>query len=152
MSVIQPLNLPKVALNLEKRNDQIFVWCIVRKKRLLLTPEEWVRQHFIHYLISTVQIPVERIVSEYSIEVNGLTRRCDIVVLDKNGKSKLIVECKATSIPIDKEVLYQIAQYNRKLQVDYLVLSNGITHLITKVNLETGQLDTLDELKKEWLD
>ena len=105
-----------------------------------------------HYLISTVQIPIERIVSEYSIEVNGLTRRCDIVVLDKNGKSKLIVECKATSIPINNEVLYQIAQYNRKLQVDYLVLSNGITHLITKVNFETGQLDTLDELKKEWLD
>lgn len=152
MSVIQPLNLPKAALNLEKINDQIFVWCIVRKKRLLLTPEEWVRQHFMHYLISTVQIPIERIVSEYGIEVNGLTRRCDIVVLDKNGKSKLIVECKATSIPINKEVLYQIAQYNRKLQVNYLVLSNGITHLITKVNFETGQLETLDELKKEWLD
>lgn len=152
MSVIRPLNLPKAPLKLEKRKGELYVWCTVRKKSLLLTPEEWVRQHLIHYLISTVQIPIERIVSEYSIQVNGLSRRCDVVVVDRKGKPKMIVECKATSIPVNEQVLFQIAQYNRELQVEYLMLSNGIDHFLSKINSETGELERLEVLNKEWLE
>lgn len=152
MSIIQPLNLPKAPLKLEKRKGDLYVWCTVRKKTLLLTPEEWVRQHLIHYLISTVQIPIERIASEYSIQVNGLSRRCDIVVVDRNGKPKMIVECKATSVPVNEQVLFQIAHYNRELQVDYLMLSNGIDHFLSKINRETGGLEKLEMLKPDWLE
>lgn len=149
MSVIQPLNLPKAPLKLEKKQGELYVWCVVRKKSLLLTPEEWVRQHVIHYLISSVHIPLERIASEYSIQVNGLLRRCDIVVVDQDGKPKMIVECKATTIPVNETVLFQIAQYNRELQVDYLLLSNGIDHFLTKINRETGELERvgIDEVE-----
>lgn len=152
MSVIQPLNLPKAPLKLEKKQGELYVWCAVRKKSLLLTPEEWVRQHLLHYLISSIQIPIERITSEYSIQVNGLSRRCDIVVIDRNGKPKMIVECKATSIPVNETVLLQIAQYNRELQVDFLMLSNGIDHFLTKINRETGELERLEVLEGKWLE
>lgn len=152
MSVIQPLNLPKAPLKLEKKRGELYVWCAIRKKTLLLTPEEWVRQHLLHYLISSIQIPIERIASEYSIHVNGLLRRCDIVVIDRNGKPKMIVECKATSIPVNESVLFQIAQYNRELQVDFLMLSNGIDHLLTKINRETGELEQLEVLEKEFFE
>lgn len=152
MNVIQPLNLPKAPLKLEKRKGDVYVFCAVRKKSLLLTPEEWVRQHLIHYLISTVQIPIERIASEFSIRVNGLTRRCDLVVVDRNGKPKMIVECKATSVQVNDQVLFQIAQYNRELQVDYLMLSNGNDHFVSKINQETGELEKKEELKAEWLE
>lgn len=152
MNVIQPLNLPKAPLKLEKRQGELYVWCVVRKKSLLLTPEEWVRQHLIHYLIATIRIPVERIASEFSIRVNGLSRRCDIVVVDKNGKPAMIVECKAVSVLVNKQVLFQIAQYNRELQVDYLLLTNGMDHFLSKINTETGELELQETLEKEWLD
>lgn len=152
MDVIQPLNLPKAPLKLEKKQGELYVWCIARKKSLLLTPEEWVRQHLIHYLVSNIQIPIERIVSEYSIQVNGLSRRCDIVVIDRNGKPKLIVECKATSIPVNANVLFQIAQYNRELQVDYLLLSNGVEHFLSKINPETGVLEEQEQLQASWFE
>ncbi len=152
MKVIQPLNLPKAPLKLEKRKGDLYVWCAVRKKLLLLTPEEWVRQHLIHYLIDTVRVPVERIVSEYSIQVNGLSRRCDVVVIGRNGKPRMIVECKAASVPVNERVLFQIAQYNRELQVDYLMLSNGIDHFVSRINPETGELERQEFLEAEWLE
>lgn len=152
MIVVQQLNLPKAPLKLEKKQGELYVWCVVRKKSLLLTPEEWVRQHLIHYLVSTVQIPIERIVSEYSIQVNGLSRRCDIVVIDRVGKPKMIVECKAVSVPVNSTVLFQIAQYNRELQVDYLFLSNGVDHFVSKINAETGDLEPKEELQASWFE
>lgn len=151
MNVIKPLNLPKATLKLAKKDQSVFVWCVIRKKNLVLTPEEWVRQHVIHYLISFVGIAPERIASEMAITVNGLTRRCDIVVVDRTGKPKLIVECKATAIPVNEKVLFQIAQYNRELQVDYLMLTNGNDHFLAKINQETGVLEQLNGLEKEWL-
>lgn len=150
MSVVEPLNLPKVPLKLSKVQGQLYVWCVVRKKNLVLTPEEWVRQHLIHYLISSVGIPLERIVSEYGIQVNGLVRRCDIVIFDRLGQPKMIVECKATSIPVDDKVLFQIAQYNRELQVEYIMLSNGIEHFISKINAIDGSLEPMDDIQQEW--
>jgi hypothetical protein len=152
VSVIQPLNLPKASLKLEKKQNELYVWCVVRKKKLLLTPEEWVRQHLIHLLINEWGIPIERIVSEYGITVNGLSRRCDVVAFNQYGIPKLIVECKATTVPINHDVLFQIAQYNRELKVDYLMLSNGLIHHLVKINHETGELDPKNALTKEMLD
>jgi len=151
MGVIEQLNLPKASLNIEQTDDgKLFVWCIIRRKKLILTPEEWVRQHLIHYLIFTVGIPKERIVSEYYITINGLNRRCDLVVVDRFGRAKLIVECKATHITINEKALFQIAHYNRELQVDYLMLSNGIVHQIINIDRSTDSFTVLQELRAEW--
>ena len=126
--MIVPLNLPKAEINLTRKEGELFVWCIVRKKNLLLTPEEWVRQHLIHFLHFHKSFPISLIASEYTLKLNDLTRRSDIVVFGKNGEPLLIVECKATTVKIDDETLFQIAQYNSKLKVPHLILSNGLDH------------------------
>ncbi len=151
MSFIVPLNFPKANLKLTKEGELIYVWCIIRKKKLLVTPEEWVRQHVVHYLIEDLKIPIGRIASEYTINVNDLTRRCDIVVFDEFGKPKMIVECKAPEIAITENVFYQIAQYNNPLQVDYLMMTNGNDHVYAKVDYETGKTEYLKDLERlDW--
>ena len=122
------LNLPRAPLRLSRKNEVISVFCVVRKKNLVLTPEEWVRQHIIHYLIHHLATPVGLISSEAGIKVNTLDRRCDILVYGNDKKVKVLVECKAPDISINEKVLHQIAQYNSKIQADYLWLSNGIHH------------------------
>ena len=140
MSFIVPLNFPKANLKLTKEGDVHFVWCIIRKKKLVVTPEEWVRQHLVHYLINELQIPIGRIASELTIKVNELVRRCDVVVFDEFAQPKIIVECKAPEIPITENVFYQIAQYNRKLNVNVLIMTNGIEHHCCEINTSNGEL------------
>ena len=147
MSFIKVLNFPKANLKLTKEGEVLFVWCIIRKKKLVLTPEEWVRQHAIHYLIEELKVPIGRIASEFTIKVNELTRRCDIVVFDVYSKPKMIVECKATDVKITEQVFYQIAHYNNQLQVDFLMLTNGINHFYAKVNYENGNPEFLESLE-----
>jgi len=148
MSFIVPLNFPKANLKLTKEGEVHYVWCIIRKKKLVLTPEEWVRQHLVHYLINDLQIPVGRIASELTIKVNDLVRRCDIVVFDEFAQPKMIVECKAPDIPITENVFYQIAQYNRKLNVNVLIMTNGMEHFCCEINAGNGRINFfgLDEL------
>lgn len=149
MSVITPLNFPKAPLKLTQEGEMLFVWCNIRKKKLILTPEEWVRQHVIHFLISEIKIPIGRIASELTITVNNLVRRCDIVVFDAFGSPKIIVECKAPEIPITENVFYQIAQYNRKLDVTFLMMTNGVNHFCCQIDKNSGAMDyfELNELK-----
>lgn len=144
--MIQPLALPKANLKLTKKGDQFFVWCVARKKTLLLTPEEWVRQHIIHYLVNDKNVPLGLLVSEYSIKVNKLARRCDIVVFGLDQLPKLIVECKAPEVSINQKVLHQVSQYNFQLNVDYLFLTNGLTHVNCKINRSENSFEYLAEL------
>ncbi len=130
--MIVPLNLPPAELKLTKKEGKVFVWCIVRKLNLLLTPEEWVRQHLIHFLYFHKSFPISLIASEYTLKLNDLNRRSDIVVFGKNGEPLLIAECKATTVKINNETLLQIAQYNSKLKVPHLILSNGLDHYYLK--------------------
>ena len=142
--MITPLNFPKANLKLKKKDGEVYVWCILRKKDLVCTPEEWVRQHTIHYLINQKNIPEGLIASEYAIKYNGRSKRADIVVFDRTQKPVLIVECKAPEIKLTKETLFQIAQYNKELDVDFLFLTNGLDHFIVKVN-KVG-MEELDEI------
>lgn len=141
-----PLNLPKAQLKLTKKNDKIYVWCILRKKELVLTPEEWVRQHLIHFLINEKQIPQGLIAAEMPIVVNTLQRRCDLVIYSKEGKPTMIVECKAPEVQLTDKVFRQIAQYNFELGVDLLMVSNGMDHIICRINRTTGELEFLQDL------
>lgn len=141
-----PLNFPKVELKLYKQSGSVYVWDVFRQKRLLLTPEEWVRQHVLHYLINYKSVPKSLIVSEFSIEVNKLKRRCDGVVFNKEGKPILIIECKAPEVKLNEAVFYQIAQYNFKLKVQWLIVTNGVQTIVANVNQQTGEIAYLEEI------
>lgn len=144
--MIVPLNLPKANLKLTRKDNRVFVRCLVRHKDLVLTPEEWVRQHVINFLHQEVNVPLQMIAAEMQIKVNELERRCDLVIYSKEGNPLVIVECKAPEVTIDEKVLFQIAQYNRKLQVPYLMMTNGIDHYYAKINYATGELHYMEQL------
>lgn len=143
--MIEALNLPKAELRLKRKNDEVFVWCVIRKKELLCTPEEWVRQHIIHDLINNKKIPIGLIASEYALNYNGRSKRADIVIFDRNNKPLMIIECKATNIAITEETLFQIAQYNFQLQVPYLMMSNGLNHVYCELKTEATGIKYLEE-------
>lgn len=100
----------------------------IRKIYAALTPEEWVRQNFIHYLVNDRLIPPGLIAVEKHIRVNRLSRRCDLVVYTKTGKPAMVIECKAPGIKISQETLNQAIRYNLTLNIRYLVLTNGLNH------------------------
>ena len=153
LKVIQPLNLPKAPLKLTKSDGKIYVWCILRKKRLVVTPEEWVRQHVIHYFVGHLGFPEERLVAEMGIKVNDMIRRCDLVAVDRTGTPKLIVECKATSVPVSEATLFQAGRYHKELKVDYLLLTNGLQHEFLAIDHQKGELQKREdwEFLKEWI-
>lgn len=144
--MLTPLSFPKTSLKLTRKEGQVFVWCKLRKKSLVLTPEEWVRQHLIDFLILEKNVPEGLIFAEMSITVNNLSRRCDIVVFGKDGNPKLIVECKAPEINLTEKVFHQIAQYNAKLNVDYLMLTNGINHVVCQIERDKKELNFIEFL------
>ena len=148
MSPIVPLNLPKTNLQLSKIDEQLFVNCLVRKKKIVLTPEEWVRQHFISYFIDQLGYPKGLLTVEKKIQYGALEKRWDLAVFTPTQNCFLLLECKAPSIPITKSVFEQSLAYYRELQSDYLVLSNGLEHLIfgkDKVKQEFKSLNDFPE-------
>ncbi len=144
--MFKALSFPQAELKLTRKEGQVFVWCIIRKKSLVLTPEEWVRQHLIHFLIQEKQIPIGLIAAEMAIEINQLSRRCDVVVFGTDGKPRLIVECKAPEINLTEKTFNQIAQYNAALNVDLLMVTNGLQHIVCQIDRENTQLNYLEEL------
>lgn len=143
--MITPLNLPKAPLKLSRKDDIVYVWCELRKKKLVLTPEEWVRQHLIHYLHNQKGIPMGRIVSEFCVDYNGREKRADIISFDAHGKPELLVECKAPEVSINTDTLFQIAQYQKVIGAKYLMLSNGIDHIYA--GYDAGELVQIEFLE-----
>jgi hypothetical protein len=143
---MQALALPKAQLKITKKGNELFVWCVARKKTLVLTPEEWVRQHVIHYLVNDLKVPLGLIASEVSLSINKLSRRCDLIVFSKESKPLLLIECKAVDVPLTENVFHQIAQYNFKLNVDYLMMTNGVHHVYCKIDRVNNKLIYLEKL------
>ena len=144
--MIVPLNLPKANLKLTRKDEKVFVWSVVRKKDLLLTPEEWVRQHIIHFVIDACNFPLGRIAVEHRVEYNGRSKRADIVLFSREGLPRMIVECKAPEINIDDSTVFQIAQYNRILNVEFLLLSNGLKHQLLRIS-DDGIVECSSEIE-----
>lgn len=132
MSPIVPLNLPKTDLDISRSGDQLFVRCLVRKKKIILTPEEWVRQHFIAYFLNDLSYPKGLLTVEKKIQYGAMEKRWDLATFMANQECFLLLECKAPSIPITKAVFEQSLTYFKGLQSRFLVLSNGIEHVIFK--------------------
>ena len=117
--------MPQSKIKIRQSQDKTEVFDILRKKWLVMTPEEEVRQQLVHYLIEEKNYPAGRLAVEYSLRINSLKRRADIVAFNQFGHPILIVECKAPSVKITQKVFDQIARYNLSMKVDYLVVSNG---------------------------
>jgi predicted type IV restriction endonuclease len=130
---MQALRLPVAKLHLKSINGKTMVFDVLRKKYVLNTPEEWVRQHFVHYLMDHLQYAPGLIAVETLVVINGLRQRADVVVYNRKGKPMLIVECKAPSVKADRKVFDQAARYNMKLGVKYLVITNGMLHFCARL-------------------
>jgi hypothetical protein len=146
MAVITPLIFPKAPLELSKKNELLFVRCIIRKKLLLLSPEEWVRQHVLHFLMQQKQYPLSRLSVEKSIRYNGLIKRWDIVAYDVDFKPKVLVECKQASIKMSVDTLLQAASYQKIIQSENILLTNGKEVIYYPINSTASISDNLDAI------
>ncbi len=140
------LNLPTYDTKITTENGKLRIFDILRKSHVALTPEEWVRQHFVHYLISEKGYPASLMANETAINLNNIKLRCDTVIYDKNLTPRAIVEYKAPSVTISKNTFSQIARYNLVLKVDYLIISNGLKHYCCKMDYATNNYTFLLEI------
>lgn len=144
--MIVPLNLPTAPLKLSRKDGKVFVWCDIRRKKILCTPEEWVRQHVVHFLSSEFGIGFGLMSTEYRLNYNGRLKRADIVVFNPDGEPWLIVECKAPDIAVTEETFFQITQYQKEINASVLMLTNGINHVYAAKR--NGEFEIVDHLEK----
>jgi type I site-specific restriction endonuclease len=143
---MQTLNLPAATLRIRNNIGKQEIFDCIRKKFVVLTPEEWVRQHFIHYLTGHRNVPLSLIAVEASVHYHRLKKRSDILVYARDGAPCLIVECKAPEVPVTQAVFDQVAMYNRELKVPYLAVTNGITHFACHTDHVSGKIVFMKEL------
>lgn len=136
------LNLPKAHLKLKDN----LIWDVLRKKFVLHTPEEWVRQHFIHHLIHDLNYPIGLMAAEKLVKYNQMSKRCDIVSFSKQLNAMLIVECKAPKIKLTEDTFYQIAKYNFTLKAPLLILTNGLQHIVAHIDSEQNEVKFLEKI------
>jgi hypothetical protein len=135
----QQLDLPVFDYRYRQSEGKTYLFDVFRKKYVVLTPEEWVRQHLLQHLWSNLGFPMALISVEKSFLVDGLQKRYDAVVYNRDFQPSLLVECKAPSVPIDQLVFDQAARYNRTLKVPFMLVSNGLTHILAKVDDQAGR-------------
>ncbi|MCB0426041.1 MAG: type I restriction enzyme HsdR N-terminal domain-containing protein [Mangrovimonas sp.] len=133
---MQELNFPKFSFRFKNSENKLAIFDEIRKKFVILQPEEWVRQHCIHYLLSVKNYPKSLINVEKELVLNNLKKRYDLVVFNPNGSLHLIVECKAPTVDITQQTFDQIARYNLTLNASYLMVTNGINHYYCQIDQE----------------
>ncbi len=147
MSIPFPrLNLPLVKLQIKKKTDKLYVFDVTRKKDLLITPEEWVRQHIIHFLKEQYNYPFSLMSSEGALKINKNLQRYDLVCYGKHGKPLLLVECKAPEIKLNQAVFDQAARYNYQLKIPYILITNGMEHYCCEVDVENEKFKFLESI------
>ena len=141
------LNLPEFEYKVKKREDGSWaIWDRLRERWVALTPEEWVRQHFVEWLITDKGFPAALMGNEVSLSQNGIARRCDTVIGDRTGQPLVIVEYKAPSINITQKVFDQIVRYNMVLKARYLMVSNGMSHYCCQIDYENNTYSFLNDI------
>ncbi|XHR95885.1 type I restriction enzyme HsdR N-terminal domain-containing protein [Mucilaginibacter sp. UC70_90] len=144
--MLQPLNLPPYPFKISDDNGILTLFDEIRKKTIIITPEEWVRQHFVQYLIKQKNYPRSLIKLEGGLKLNTLQKRTDIVVFNPAGQRILMVECKAPSVTIDQKTFDQIARYNMVHKVSLLAVSNGLQHYYCTIDHEKCTYQFIEEL------
>ena len=134
------LNLPSYEIKIAERNGKNVIFDIIRRRYVALTPEEWVRQHFVHFLLAHKGYPQALMANEVQVQLNGTKKRCDTVLYRRDLTARMIVEYKAPEIEITQKVFDQITRYNMVLKVDYLIVSNGLQHYCCRIRLRAQQL------------
>ena len=140
------LNLPSYSFNIKDVDGTDFLFDSFRKKFVKLTPEEWVRQNFARFLIEERGFPAGRIVVEKSLIYNKLSKRCDLLIYDEEGKPLVMVECKAPGVKIIKETFDQIAVYNLEFKVRYLLVTNGLSHYAAEIDFDNRKVSFMEEI------
>ena len=143
---MQVLNFRPYSFRFKNKENKPLIFDEIRKKFVALQPEEWVRQHVLHFLLYDKGYPKNRIQVEKQIKVNSLTKRFDIIVYEPDGSIRLLVECKSPSTPIRQEVFDQIAQYNRSLKAELLIITNGLDHYFFRVDTVNEKYDFIQDI------
>ena len=143
---MQNLNFPSDTFRFKNSENKVAIIDEIRKKFVVLTPEEWVRQHVVQYLLVGKKYPKSLINVEKLVKVNGLNKRYDIVVFQPNGEIFLLIECKAPEVPISQQTFDQIARYNLVLKSKYLMVTNGLNHYFLQMDFENEKYVFLKEL------
>jgi len=146
MNQLQPLQLPPYPFKITDLNGQLTLFDEIRKKQVIITPEEWVRQHFVQYLINQKSYPKTLIKLEGGLKLHGMPRRTDIVVFNPEGEKILMVECKAPSVAINQKVFDQVARYNITHKIALLAVTNGLQHYYCSVDFNNGSYKFIEEL------
>lgn len=140
------LNLPPSNFKIKSSENKRLIFDPIRKKFVVLTPEEWVRQHYVAYLMTHKKYPISLIAVEKKLSLNNTTKRTDILVFNTLGLPEIIVECKAPSIPITQQTFDQIARYNLKLKANYLIVTNGLQHYYCQLDYENEKYHFLNDI------
>ena len=140
------LNLPQYGIKIGGTREKTTILDILRRRYVALTPEEWVRQHFIHYLIEHKGYPQAYLANEVELRVGEKRLRCDSILYDARLRPRMIVEYKAPTVALSQKVFDQISAYNILLHVDYLTVSNGLQHFCCKMDYERRQYVFLREI------
>ena len=143
---MQELNFPKYSFRFKSSENKLSVFDEIRKKFVLLTPEEWVRQHVVQFLLQHKNYPKSLINVEKVIKVNDLVKRYDLVVYNPDGSIFLLVECKAPNVKITQETFNQIARYNLVLKAEHLMVTNGLNHYFCQMDFKEQKFVFLEDL------
>ena len=143
---MQKLNFPTYSFRFKNSENKVAIFDEIRKKFIILTPEEWVRQHVVSYLQHEKNYPKSYINVEKLIKIYDLNKRYDIVVYQSDGTINLLVECKAPEVKITQETFDQIARYNLKLKANFLMVTNGLNHYFCQMDFEKEKYVFLNEL------
>ncbi len=145
---MQQLNFPSYTFRFKNSENKLSIFDDIRKKFIVLTPEEWVRQHCINFLLIEKEYPRSLINVEKELSVNGRKKRYDIVVYKPDGSIRVLIECKAPKVPIIQKVFDQIAQYNLTLKADLLMVTNGLNHYYCKMDYQNKRYNFLKDIPK----
>ena len=140
------LNLPEFETKISLNKGKYVIWDVLRRKNVALTPEEWVRQHFIHYLIHHKGYPQSLMANEVQVSLNSTKKRCDTVLFRRDLTARMIIEYKAPDVEITQNVFDQITRYNMVLRADYLIVSNGLQHYCCKLDYQTNSYVFLKDI------
>ena len=140
------LNLPQYPFRIKSKENKLYIFDRNRKKEVLLTDEEWVRQHFVEYLVNNKDYPRSLIAVEKQCKVENMTKRTDIMVFDRKGEAEIIVECKAPHIKINQSTFDQIARYNLQMKANYLIVTNGLEHFFCQMDHKAREYKFLKDI------
>jgi hypothetical protein len=137
------LNLPEYEYNVKNAEGKVWIFDIIRKRYIILTPEEWVRQHFVNYLTKDLMYPKSLIKIETGLIYNKLNKRSDIIIYNREGSPWMVIECKAHDQKLSTQTLEQVTMYNASMRAKYVAVTNGMMHFCCEINWEERKTNLL---------